>query len=293
MRIPIGLSVIATAIATAASSAQTSSNVGDVLTRVGERIADYYKRAQSVICIETYSVQPIARDWGTVGLARVTESELRVEMEAADGDGSGDANVIRELRKVNGRVPRDRDKKSRDGCTDMNPLSPEPLSFLLPAGRSDYQFVAVAAGKGKDSNSLVIDYRTAESKSRIELIEDKLGRPDCFDFTGRLPKKGRVWVDAETYDVLRVEEQMTGPVDVRVPSPLQRKYLSLFDPVTVEREDMSIRYKRVTFREPDEALLLPESIVHLIVVRGGLQSTRRTHTFTDYRRFVTGARLVK
>jgi hypothetical protein len=293
MRVPIGLSVLAAAIATAASSAQTSSNVGDVLARVGDRIAEYYKRAQTVICVETYSVQPIGRDWGSAGLARVTESELRVELEATDGDGSGDAKVVRELRKVNGRVPRERDKKGRDGCTDMNPLSPEPLSFLLPARREEYHFVAVAAGKGRDTKSLVIDFRTAAPRTKIELIEDKLGRPDCFDFTGTLPKKGRVWVDAATYDVLRVEEQTIGPVDVRVPFPLQRKYMPLDDPVVVEREDMSIRYKKVTFRDPDEDVLLPESIVQLIVVRGGLQSTRRTHSFTDYRRFVTGARLVK
>ena len=196
MRVPFGLTLIATApaTATAASSAQSPSNVGDVLARVGERIADYYKRAQHVICIEKYVVQPIGRDWGTAGFARVTESELRVESEAADGESPVEAKVIRELRKVNGRAPRERDKKDRSGCTDLNPLSPEPLAFLLPTRRSEYHFVSAGPGKGKDSNAIVIDFKTAAPKTKVELIEDKRGHEDCFDFTGTIPKKGRVWL---------------------------------------------------------------------------------------------------
>src|SRR5688572_33099863 len=114
MRVRIGLTIFAAAMAAAAPAAQAPASVGDVLSRVGERIADYYKRAQSVICIEKYAVQPISRDWGSAGLARVTESELRVESEATDGDGPGEAKVIRELRKINGRAPRERDKKDRN-----------------------------------------------------------------------------------------------------------------------------------------------------------------------------------
>jgi hypothetical protein len=40
-------------------------------------------------------------------------------------------------------------------------------------------------------------------------------------------------------------------------------------------------------------MILPESIDTLIVVRGGLESMRSRQTFTDYRRFLTGGRLVK
>ena len=44
---------------------------------------------------------------------------------------------------------------------------------------------------------------------------------------------------------------------------------------------------------PDEVLLLPESIDSFTVVRGGLQSTRRSQRFADYRRFVTGGRVLQ
>jgi hypothetical protein len=55
---------------------------------------------------------------------------------------------------------------------------------------------------------------------------------------------------------------------------------------------VTIRYETVAFSDPEEVLLLPESIDTVTVVRGGLQSTRRSHTFSDYRRFVTGGRVL-
>jgi len=59
------------------------------------------------------------------------------------------------------------------------------------------------------------------------------------------------------------------------------------------REDTTIRYRTVAFSDPDEVLLLPESIDTLSVVSGGLQSTRRTQTYADYKRFVGDSRVVE
>lgn len=293
MRVPIGLSVLATAIATAASSAQTPSNVGDVLTRVGERIAEYYKRAQSVICIEKAVVQPIA-NFGPVGVARTTESELRIETGAEDGDGVGETKVVRVIRKINGRPPgeRDRDKKHSSRCTDPNPLSPEPLEFLLPARRAEYVFTMSGRGKGQDRNLLIVDFKSVPTREKAELIEASNGVDDCYGSKGDIPSRGRVWVDAASFDILRVEEHVIGPVDIRVPEPLRRKR-NLADWMVIERMDRTLRFKRIAFKDPDELVLLPESIEDVTLWRGGMQSTRRSHVFSDYRRFVTGARLVK
>ena len=110
--------------------------------------------------------------------------------------------------------------------------------------------------------------------------------------TGPLPTKGRVWVDANTRDVLRVDRHLAGPVDVRVPAQLQRRH-NLPAWVVIDRDDQTMRYKPVTFVDPDDVVLLPESVESLTVVRNGLQSTRRTETFRNYRRFLTASRVVK
>ena len=262
------------------------------MTHVGERVADYYRRARKVICVENSTVQPIRANWTPEGFARTVESELRVESDDADGDTLPDAKVIRDIRRINGRAPRERDKKDRTGCTDPNPLSPEPLAFLLPAHRDEYRFTSVRDGREKDHAVLIIDFMSANRTSKLELIEDERGHDDCFDWSGPVATSGRIWVDATTHDVLRVDRRLAGPVDVRVSGRLQRRYN--FAPwVVLDRDDLTMRYKPVTFNDPDEVVLLPESIDSLTVLRGGLQSIRRTETFSGYRRFLTTSRIVK
>ena len=271
---------------------QTPPEIEALITSVGDRVAEYYRRARSVICLERSTVQPIQSNWAAEGFARTVESDLRVDFEAADGETLTTAKVIRELHRINGRAPRERDKKDRTGCTDPNPLSPEPLDFLLPGRRGEYRFTALRDGREKGRAALVIDFMSTNRVSRLELIEDERGHDDCFDWSGPLATRGRVWVDAATHDVLRVERRIDGPVDIRVPWRLQQRH-HLAPWVVLERDDQTLRYQAVAFRDPHEVVLLPESIESLTVLRGGLQSTRRTETFSGYRRFLTASRVVK
>ena len=98
-------------------------------------------------------------------------------------------------------------------------------------------------------------------------------------------------MDAGTYDVLRVDRGLRGPVDVKVPVLIERRY-RLDSRLVIVRDDVTIRYETVAFSDPDEVLLLPESIGSSTLIRGGLQSTRRYQTFSDYRRFVTGGKVI-
>ena len=91
------------------------------------------------------------------------------------------------------------------------------LAFLLPSHRDEYRFTSMRDGREKDRAALVIDFMSANRTSRPELIEDERGHDDCFDWSGPVATRGRVWVDANTHDVLRVERRNEGPVDVRVP----------------------------------------------------------------------------
>ena len=272
-------------------AAQPPPDIDAVLNRVGARIAEFYKRAQNVVCLEKTTVQPVGRDFSPHGFARVTEYELHVETDA-EGDELAEARVVRELVRVNGKPPREKDRKDRAGCTDANPLSTEPLSFLLPAHRSEYTFVSGGVGKGKDARTLIIEFTSGKPEGKGEIAEDPRGHEDCFTWSLPVVLKGRVWVDADTYQVIRVEQRMAGMADLSVSTKLQRKH-NLDRNVVVERHDTTIRYKTIPFRDPDEAMILPESIDTLIVVRGGLESIRSRQTFTDYRRFLTGGRVVK
>jgi hypothetical protein len=275
-----------------ATDAPARPDIAELIARVGDRIATYYKRAQEIVCIERSTVMPIGRDWTVQGFARTVESEVRVELEATNGSTVPDAQVTREVRRINGRLPRERDKTDRAGCTDPTPVSPEPLAFLLPAHRDEYKFTAVRDGRERDRTAYVIEFASAERSGHPELIEDERGHDECFDWKGPVAIAGRAWIDAATYDVLRLDRHVIGPTDVRVPQKLQRKYH--FDQwMTLERDDQSLRYKEVSFSDPAETVLLPESTESMTVFRGGLQSMRRSEAFSDYRRFLTDTRIIK
>lgn len=276
--------------ALSAVHAQDETGVNELMTRVGHRIAEFYNRAKTVICIERSTVQPIDLSYSPQGFSRTVESELHVDVER--GQSPGEATVVRKIRKVNGRAPREEDKTERAGCTDPTALSPEPLAFLLPPQRSDYQFRTAGTTKEKDRTAVMIDFISANGRSKAQLVEDPGGHDDCFDWTGHIPVRGRIWVDADTHDVVRVERNLRGPVDVHVPTLIMRRYH--LDPyVVIARDDLTIRYQMIAFSDPDEVLLLPVSIDSVTVVRGGLQSTRRTQTFSEYKRFVTSGRVVE
>jgi len=268
------------------AGAQAPPGIDELLARVGERIADFYTKAQHVICTEVSTVQPIDLSYSSQGFARAVESELRLE---TDG---GEVRVVRDVRKVNGHAPREKDQKNRDGCTDPTPLSNEPLEFLLPAHRSEYQFKFAGLSKDRNRPVFQIDFASVNRRSNLELIEDPGGHDDCFDWTGPQVSRGRVWVDAKSYDVLRIERSVGGPVTVRVPVRIQRRH-NLDTGVIIIRDDMTIRYRTVAFSDPDETLLLPESVYSFTVVSGGLQSTRRSQVYSDYKRFVGDSRIVE
>ncbi len=275
----------------ASATAQAPPDINMLLARVSERIENYYRRAQQIVCTEKTLVQPINRDFTPTGFGRTVESELRVEADAtADGDNPTSATVVRNIVKINGKPPRERDKKDRAGCTDPNPLSTEPLAFLLPANRESYTFSAGGPGKGKDRGSLIIAF-AARARDEGKLVENKNGHEDCFSVSIPGAMTGRVWVDEKTFEVRRIEQHV-GVGDVRVGSAEQRKH-NLPSSITVERYDTTIRYKPIAFIDPDEAMLLPESIETLVLWRNGMESTRRREDYSDYRRFLTGGRIIK
>ena len=285
----------AVVLAAATLTAQAPPDVDTLLARVSERIEQYYRRAQKIVCLEKASVQQISGNFGVTGFARVTESELRVEAETTDdSETPTGAKVVRQIVRVNGKPPREKDKKDRAGCTDPNPLSAEPLAFLLPGNREGYTFMSGGFGKGKDRDSLMLDFVTVVDKKDRDgkLVESERGIEDCFSVTVPAPMRGRIWVDATNFEVRRLEQHLSGLGEVRVSFAQQRKH-NLPSSLVMERYDTAIRYRPIAFTDPDEAMLLPESIEIVEVWRSGLGSVRRRQEYSDYRRFLTAGRIVK
>jgi hypothetical protein len=274
----VGLATSAVAV-----SAQLPANVPDMLAHVANRVREYYSRAQSIVCRERVSVQIIGRNLMPDGFARVLEYELRIEWDAAlAGDEPPEARIVRALRKVNGRAAREKDEP---GCLDPKTGALEPLTMLLPHHRDEYTFAYAGTDRTKNRRLTALNYK---SRAAGPIVGKWKGDCVSIDAPGRT--KGRIWVDETTGDVIRFDESLTGQFEYRVP----REHWGPNGPTTwvVERADSSIRYKAVAFHDPEETVLLPESIDSVTVFRGA-QSYRVSQTFSDYRRFLTGGRVVK
>ena len=261
-----------------------SISADQTVTRLSGYVEQYYSRAQSIVTNESVVVQRLNRDLSFDGFARRLVYELRVEWDpTVDGDESP-AKVTRQLLTVNGKPPRKGDKPE---CMDPKSVSPEPLAFLLPDRRHKYSFTSAGIGRVDGREAVMVDYRALEAGTPIvEWTEDCVS----VDVPGRW--RGRVWAEPETATIVRMDEQLMGMVDLPIPRKHQRINGALF--ITLERADMSIRYRPVQFSDPDEILMLPAEITSSSMWRnGGSPGSRVTQSFSNYRRFVTAGRILR
>lgn len=254
---------------------QPAAELSVILAGLAARTQQYYDRFISIICTETVRHQDLKFSLAPSGRPRTTVYELSV---ARDPRSTGESafRVGRSVQAVNGRPVR---RNRTPECTDPKTGSPEPMAFLLAANQARYRFTAIASGssahEGPEGAHALDFVETPPAPVRIKW------EGHCFEAEGG-GHHGRVWYDPNTYDVLQVEVRLSKPFRVPVPSGMA----GLQPAIRVERSEMTLRFARVDFEQPDESVLLPTSIHKLHVLRG-IPSMQVRHSFDGYRRFLT------
>lgn len=274
----------------ASSDPLRSRDLGTTLARAGERVEAFFGRAQSLVCTETVSIQPLDHRLSRDGFGRTVESELRLWWDSGvGGTPATAAQTRRQVLKVNKRPPRINDP---DNCTvqEQQETETQPLSMLLPQQRDDYEFAWAGTARVDGRAAVMVDFRQLTPASvDVHAIADN---EDCIGYELNGGLRGRMWIDDQTWDVLRLDQRLAGLLDVRVPKALARRPGAVRH-WTVERWDTSIRFGGVTFRDPDESLVLPLSSSTLRITRGAGSPRLRTETkYANYKRFLTGGRVV-
>ena len=274
------------------ASADQSANLIDLeglLERAGARVTEYFARAQSIMCLEKVSLQRLSFGYGSDGPARFVESELRLSWEPSPEDPTPkEARTLRQVLRVNGHPPR---KKDWDNCTtpEQQVSEVQPLSILLPDSRVELTFAYGGRAVVEGRDAVMVTFREKIKPSvDVSLVEDN---ENCVSFDIDGGTQGKIWLDAETNDVLRLDRSLTGLIEIPLPRKAQR--FGLERHWTMERWDSSIRFKPVRFDNPEETLILPVESSTLQVTRGaGTPRLRTTTKYTSYRRFITGGRIV-
>ncbi len=282
------IAALLVALATSLSAQQPSAvDIAGVLQRAGDKVSAFFARAQSIMCLEKVSVQKLSMSLGADGPARRVDSELRLAWEPSAEDPTPEARTLRQVLRVNGSPPR---KKDYENCTtpEQQDSEEQPLSLLLPGERAKYAFTHSGRDLVDRREAIVISFREIRKPTvDVSLVEDN---EDCVSFDIEGGMRGRIWIDAETHDVLRIDRSLSGLIEIPLPRKLARR--PGVEPYwTAERIDSTIRFRRVTFEDPQETLVLPVESTQLQIIRGA--GRRRTSTqYLSYRRFITGARVV-
>ncbi len=268
-------------------SAQSAGgpDVEAVLQRIQASVERFYSRAQHVMADVRVRVRPMGRDFRSTGRGRNLLYEMRVEWAAgADTDTPAPEPVVmRTLLEANGRPAAPEDEPV---CADPEPFSEEPLAIFLPAKRQDYVFTWSGREREAGRETDVLEYRLRHDE---EPTIEWDGLCVSIDLPGHT--RGRVWADAETGDVLRLDERLRGMYEFPVPREQRRR--GMRRTMAIESSNSTVRYRRVAFSDPDETLLLPASSESMTIWRNaGVARQFITHEISNYRRFVTGARIV-
>jgi hypothetical protein len=255
-----------------------------LVERIGAYVARHYARTHSIVADEHVQVQPLKRDLALDGFPRRLDYELRVEWNPDAGPDEEPATITRRLLQVNGRpAPADLGRE----CLDPHTVSPAPLAFLLPGRRDEFRFREAGPGSTAGRPAQMLDYQALTPEPpEAEWNETCVS----IDLPGRT--RGRVWADPGTGEVFRLEEGITGIVEIPVPIEQQRRGSPRR--LTLDRADTSIEYRHVTFSDPVETVLRPSRIATMTVWRNaGSPRVLTTQTVDNYRRFVTGTRIVR
>jgi hypothetical protein len=268
---------------------QAADDLTTILSRAGARVEEFFTRAQRIVCLEVVELQPLAATLTPQGFGRTVVSELRLTWEPGVTGAATEAQTRRQVLAVNGRPPR---RNDRDTCTSPEQQEEEtqPLSMLLPSQRAKYSFSPAGTTRMAGRDATVVDFRELGTVwSEVRLVE---GVEDCISYDVKGGQRGRLWIDRETSDVLRMDQSLPGMVDLRMPPRLTRR-MGASAYMTLERSDTTIRFGRVTFSDPDETIVLPLESTEMRVVRnGGTPRLRTTTRYTDYKRFLTDGRLL-
>jgi hypothetical protein len=261
----------------AAAGDDRSLDVAELVSRMSERIQSYYDRLTTVAFTESVLQEDLRPNLSVWGHPHRFDYEVIVtRQEPKKGQRLPQIRAERKLRSMDGKPV---SKYYEQQCLDPEETYLDPLMFLLPPTRDGYGFTRRTGADGP----LVLDF----SENQMERTQVTWKDSHCFSADGGR-SVGAIWLDPETADIVRLEKKLIKPFPI-----LQTSGGNMFSGIVViEQSELSITLRPVMFQEPDETLMLPESIVTVTAVRNAEPRRRRTtQTFSNFHRFMTSGRV--
>ena len=179
------------------------------LAQVSRQVEAYYSRARAILCAERVVLQPLGSDLTPDGFARRLVYELRVEWSRRPVKRPRAALTSRGgccLSTAGHRVHR------TSGARIPSSSLPSRSPSSYPAGGASMRFRWLARDGRTDATRCYSSTQDASGKK-----PDIKWQDDCVSVDVPAKTRGRAWVDADTGDVLRLDERFAGLFDIPVP----------------------------------------------------------------------------
>lgn len=255
-----------------------------ILERVGEGVARYQSGLFSIAFTETLRREELREDMtAKKSKEYVFDSVVLRETLSAD-DEDYYPRLARRLKTIDGKPS----KKRLGPETDLTVSS---LGFLLPKHRGLVQFTF----EGEEAEAGRKLYRLrmlspGEGEPRVEWKSRALG----FRFRVVAPYVYTIWVDAETFDVLRLESHLAAPFEFDGPRAFGFGRLGPSRHFKYAAQDYLVRFRRRQFKDPEQTLLVPEYAEWVTVIEGASRPrTRATLSFSNYRRYRSDVKIIE
>ncbi|HWS88351.1 MAG TPA: hypothetical protein VN282_15375 [Pyrinomonadaceae bacterium] len=258
-----------------------------ILEKVGEGVEKYQAELFRIAFTETLTQQELREDM-TPKKSKEHVFDTIVSRESLSEDEEDYyPRPVRRLRTIDGK-PAKRAKKG-DAAAGTFVSS---LVFLLPKNRKDFRFTLEGEEQFEGRRAYRIRMlRPGEGPPRVEWRTRLVG----FSFYVMAPTVNFLWVDAETFDVLRYESHLAGPFEFQGPRPLSLGFgrVGKTRRFNFKVNDYAVNFRRERFKDPEQTLLVPVAAEWLRVIEGASKPrTRATLRFADYRRFRSDVKII-
>jgi hypothetical protein len=260
-----------------------------ILEKVGEGVARYQAELFRIAFTETLRHEELRKDM-TLKKAKEFVFDTIVSREAlSDEEGDYYPRTVRSVRAIDGKPAKRAGR--RDAAAGANVSS---LVFLLPKNRKAFRFTLEGEETFEGRRAYRIRMlRPGEGPPRVEWKKRLIGS----SFYVFAPSVNFLFVDAETFDVLRYESHLAEPFEFDSPGAISAGPLGRFGPSKRLRytvHDYAVNFRRERFKDPEQTLLVPVAAEWTRVIEGASKPrTRATLRFSDYRRFRSDVKIIE
>ncbi|MBV8857589.1 MAG: hypothetical protein JOZ02_11710 [Acidobacteria bacterium] len=259
-----------------------------ILDKVGEGVERYQAELFRISFTETLRQEELREDM-TPKKSKEFVFDTLVSREAlSDEEDDYYPKTVRRIRTIDGKPAK---RAGRQDETAGAAVS--SLVFLLPKHRGEFQFAFEGEEQFEGRRAYRIRIlRPGEGPPRVEWDKRLVG----FSFYVLAPSLNFLWVDAETYDVLRYESHLVEPFEFEGPRPISLGFgrVGAARRFKYRVNDYAVSFRREHFKDPEQTLLVPVAAEWTHVIEGASKPrTRATIRFSNYQRFRSDVKVIE